>query len=290
MWQRETVGTNAFGRVGSLVCFALTLLVLPLTAAAEQHQDWLLSGTPDPGTFVNLDVAFGGVQAGLEHRIDMYGKANQLTLRGSALAALPYGNAQLDADLRLVILFLGTSIGAQDVWRNQTFAPRDSLTRSVRLRRENAGQFDSDTHAFWEGRAQLVLPFNDYLLFNNVSSYRITGAPERTFDHQIGVVHDGNYLRSDFQLWIKHPEVGGIAPLFQLLNFPLDGVRHTQLNVGFIALSRAALVRRDDFVVFQMLFHAGSALGGYDNREVYGLALLRAPITLTLAYRSVISL
>jgi hypothetical protein len=39
-----------------------------------------------------------------------------------------------------------------------------------------------------------------------------------------------------------------------------------------------------------MLFHAGDALGGYDNSDVYGMAVLRGPVAFTLAYRSVISL
>src|ERR1700742_1015199 len=96
-------------------------LLLPARGWAHQPQDWMRSAGK-PGTFVNLDAVFGAFQAALEHRINIYGAANQLTLRGSAIAAIPFGSTQLDADLRIVILTLGASVGATDVWRNQTFA------------------------------------------------------------------------------------------------------------------------------------------------------------------------
>jgi hypothetical protein len=215
---------------------------------------------------------------------------NQLTLRGSAIAAIPFGGTQLDADLRIVILTLGTSVGASDVWRNQTYAANEPLTRKQRRQREAGGEFDAATFGFWEGRVGLDLPFNDFVLFHNVNSYRITGSPARSFDNLLGVVHDGDYVRSDFQLFFKHRDYGGIAPMLQLLDFPLDGARHTQVNVGFAVVARAGLVRRDDILLFQMLFQAGDALGGYDNRDTYGLAVLRGPATFVLAYRSVIAL
>jgi hypothetical protein len=276
------------GRVTAAFATVLAVL-LPLTAAAEQRYDWLLSGPGAEGTFVNADVFFGGVQGGLEQRFDIYGGANQLVVRGSALAAIPFGSTQADADLRIVILNLGMSVGAQDVWRNQTFAANEPLTRKQRRQNEASGDFNSSTFGFWEGRVGLVLPFNDYVLFNNVNAFRFTGAPDRSFDNLIGIVHDGEYVRSDFQLFLKHKDFGGLAPVFQVLDFPLDGTRHTQLNLGFLLVTRAGLVGRDDLVVFQMLFHSGS-FGGYDNTDNYGMALLRGPATFTLAYRSVISL
>jgi hypothetical protein len=264
-------------------------LVLPLTASARQPQDWMLSAGK-PGTYVNLDAVFGAFQGAIEHRMNFYGMANQLTLRGSAIAAIPFGSAQLDADLRIVVLTLGASVGAADVWRNQTFAPDESLSRKERREREAAGEMNSMGYGFVEGRLALALPFNDYLVFNAVNAYRLTGADKRSFDNLIGVVHDGNYLRSDVQLFFKHKKVGAFAPMVQVLNFPLDGRRHTQLNYGFAFVSRAGLARRDDVILFQLLFHPGGELGGYDNKDVYGLATIRGPLTFTLAYRSVINL
>ncbi len=65
---------------------------------------------------------------------------------------------------------------------------------------------------------------------------------------------------------------------------------HTQLNYGFIGVTRAGLVARDDLLMLQMLFNFGDSLGGYDNADNYGMAILRAPITFVFAYRSVIEL
>jgi hypothetical protein len=267
----------------------LSPLLCPAVALAHQPQDWMLSAGKT-GTFVNLDVIFGAFQAGLERRIPIYGKANQLTLRGSAIAAIPFGSAQLDADLRIVVLIFGASVGIADTWRNQTFTPQESLSRKERREREAAGEMNGMAYGFFEGRVSLVLPMNDYLLFNCANAYRLTSADSRSFDNLLGVVHDGDYLRSDIQLFFKHKAVGGFAPTAQILNFPLDGGRHTQVNYGFTFVSRAGLVRRDDVLLFQLLVHPGGTVGGYDNKNVYGMAVLRGPVGFTLAYRSVINL
>jgi hypothetical protein len=264
-------------------------LLLPLRASADQRQDWML-GAGDPGTYLNLDVVFGALQATLEHRINIFCGANTLSLRAGALAAIPYGSAQVDADIRLVILNLGVSAGGQDLWINQTFPRGVEPTRKLRREREASGDFDTQQFGFLEARAGLVLPFNDYLLFNNVNAYRWTGMDDSTFDYQTGVVHNGDYLRSDFQLFFKDDSWGGLAPMVQLLNFEFERDRHTQVNFGFVFLTRAGLVSRDDLILFQMLFHAGDELGGYDNSDVYGMAVLRGPASFTLAYRSIISL
>ncbi|HEY2735425.1 MAG TPA: hypothetical protein VGI70_15615, partial [Polyangiales bacterium] len=145
-------------------------LLLPLSASANQPQDWMLAAG-NPGTYVNLDAVFGALQAGLENRTNIYGGANQLTLRASAIAAIPFGGAQLDADLRILILTLGTSVGGMDVWQNQTFAPGESLSRKERRYREAAGDMNNMGYGFWEGRAALALPFNDYVVFNTVNSF-----------------------------------------------------------------------------------------------------------------------
>src|SRR5689334_21548965 len=124
--------------VRSLVCYGvalLSLLVLPLTAAAEQPRDWMV-GAGKAGTFVNLDAVFGAFQSSIEHRKNIYGSSNQLTLRGGATVAIPFSQVAIDADLRVLILTFGTSAGMMDVWRNQTFAEDEPLTRKERRERE----------------------------------------------------------------------------------------------------------------------------------------------------------
>lgn len=277
-----------FGKLLGVGAVLLGLLS-PIQASADQRSDWMLQATP-PGNFLNVDVAFGALQATFEKRMNIFGGANSLSLKAGAIAAIPFGSTSIDADMRIVILNIGASVGAQDLWMNQTFERGVSPTRKLRREREASGDFDTQQFGYFEGRAGLVLPFNDYLLFNNVNSFRLSGVKDRTFDPQTGIAHDGQYLKCDFQLFVKDDSFGGIAPMFQLLNFKFDEKTQTQVNFGFAYVSRAGLVARNDLILFQMLFHAGDALGGYDNKNVYGLAVLRGPISFTLAYRSVISL
>jgi hypothetical protein len=277
------------GKVLGLGAVLVGLTLAPMRASAEQRHDWMLAAG-DPGSYLNLDVVFGALQATFEQRMNIFGGANTLTLRAGALAAIPYGSTQVDADMRIVILNIGASVGAQDFWINQTFEKGVLPSRKLRREREAGGDFNSSVFGFVEGRAGIVLPFNDYLLFNNINAFRLMGSKANTFDYNSGVVHDGNYLRSDFQLFVKSESIGGIGPMFQVLNFPYLGERRTQMNFGFMYVSRAGLVARNDLILFQMLFHAGDTFGGYDNSDVYGLAVLRGPIAFTLAYRSVINL
>jgi hypothetical protein len=279
-------------RVFRALCLAiLAMSVLqPARAAADQRQDWYLAAGED-GNFVTLDLMFGAAQASVEHRTEIYGSTNMLTLRAGALAALPFGSAQIDLELRMLNLTLGTSIGGQSVWRNQTFLEGAPMTRKERREREAAGEFDTDTFGFWEGRAGLAFPFNDYVLLNQVAAWRISGANDRSFNNLLAIVEDGASVRVDFQLFFKHEKFGGLAPTFQILSFELDDEFHTQYNYGFVLVTRAGLVQRDDLLVWQMYFHTGPIFdGGYDNTEVYGSALFRGPMTFLLVYRSIIEL
>jgi hypothetical protein len=259
-------------------------------ARADQRQDWMVDA-PKDGSFVNLDFVFGAIQGSFEQRIPVYGKANQLILRGGAIAALPFGSSQADVDLRIVNLTLGTSIGYADVWRNQTFQLGEPMNRKERREREAAGEFNSDKFGFWEGRASIAFPFNDYIVFNQVNAIRVSGAHDRSFDNWSGVIDDGETFKSDFQLFFKHNRIGALAPTFQILNFSLNHDWHTQFNYGFILVTRAGLVQRDDLFLLQMLFTSGPIFGkGFDNRDNYGSAPFRGPYTFLIVYRSVIQL
>ena len=274
----------------ALAVLAAAAVSAPGAVRADQHQDWMVEA-PEAGPYAVLDFIFGAVQAGVEDRIPVYGKTNMLTVRGSAIAALPFGSTQADVDMRIVNLTLGMSVGAASVWRNQSFALDAPMNRKERRQREAAGAFNTDTYGFWEGRASIAFPLNDYVLFNQVNAVRISGAENRSFDNLVGVVDDGDSVRSDFQLFFKHPRVGALAPMFQILNFQLDNDWKTQLNYGFMFVTRAGLVRRDDLIMLQMLFTSGPIFGaGIDNRDVYGSAPFRGPYTFLLVYRSQIAL
>lgn len=240
------------------------------------------------GTDALVDVVFPGVQVALEHRVPIYGFANQLTLRANALYTVPFYESQADVELRILVLTLGASAGFRSDFRALSFGPNERLDRDHRRIRDIDGRSEHQTWGFGEGRATVSLPINDYVVFNAINSLRVQAQPDRTFDWRTGVVHDGMFYKSDIMLFFKHGEIGGFAPMMQILNFGLGETRFTQINYGFMAVTRPGFKRRDDIFFLQFLFHPGDTLGSYDNEPAYGMHLFFAPITFTLAYRMIL--
>lgn len=267
-----------------LVCTGLTLLAP--SVRAEQPRDWMIAAQPN-GTDLFLDMVLPGAQVTLEHRLPIYGFANQLSLRSSTLYTLAFAQSQVDVELRILVLTLGGSVGFRSSFRNMEFGPDDEIDRHARRLRTVDGDYGTATWDYEEARATLSLPINDYVVFNAINTLRREARPDRSIDYFHGLVHDSGVLwKSDIMLFAKHRDWGGIAPLVQVLDFGLDGRRHTQFNYGFIATTRPGFQRADDLIFLQVLFHPGASLGGVDNDEVYGLDVLFSPITFQLAYRS----
>jgi hypothetical protein len=230
-----------------------------------------------------------GVQVGDEHKVPVYGGANQLTFRGNALYTLPFYESQGDVELRILALTIGGSGGFRSDFNHFGFSPDESISAHERRQRFVDGRFDTATWGFGEGRATLSLPFNDYVLFIAINTLRFEDSPDRSFDWRTGVVHDGGTLfKSDIMLFLKHRALGGFAPMMQVLNFGLGSHRFTQINYGFTLAMRPGFQRGNDILFLQLLFNPGSTLGSYDNSKSYGNHLLFSPITFTLAYRTLI--
>jgi hypothetical protein len=141
-------------------------------ARAEQARDWMVAAQPG-GTYANLDVIFPGVQAQLEHRMPIYGQANELNLKLNALPTLVFYESQFDADLRLVILSLGASVGIRETFHALEFGPGlapSSYAAQGRRDREFGGDYTKSFSGFGEGRATLSLPFNDNVVFLSACS------------------------------------------------------------------------------------------------------------------------
>jgi hypothetical protein len=275
-------------RRGGVAAFWLVAALSATSSAhAQQARDWMIAAQPS-GTDAMLDLVFPGVQATLEHRAPIYGFSNQATLRANALYTVPFFESQADAELRILALTLGGSGGFRRDNHALTFEEDESLGRRKRRLRDIDGLYDTATYGYGEGRATLSLPINDYVLFNAINTLRFQDSPDRTFDWRQGVVHDGTTFRSDIMLFLKHRDWGGFAPMMQVLNFGLGENRFTQINYGFLAVTRPGFIRRGDIFFLQFLFHPGSTLGGYDNADSYGMHLFFAPITFTLAYRMVL--
>lgn len=280
-------------RMGKALAGVLVLLglAIPQSAFADQPQDWYIGARKgDDNHAALLDVFVGGFQAQYEYHQRVFGNANSLSLRGGSIVALPFGLAQAEAELRLVNLFLGVKVGALDVWREMVFADGEDTSRKQRRAREYAGEFDNKVRPFVETRAMLAFPFNDYAVMTGEISYRNDSAKDRTFDWMNNVVRDDDLMKLDVMLFGKHTDFGALAPVFQVLRYDVGGDTRQQANFGFLFLTRAGLVRRDDIIVWRMMFHNTKLTGGYDNGDSYGWATLRGPISFQLVYRSVINL
>lgn len=274
------------GFVGLLIVLGF---LLPSSVSADQPQDWLLSGSQEEGDYLTVDLLIGAAQANYSKEIKIFGNANQLTLRGGGLLALPFARVAAGGDLRILILSLGMDVGYQSIWRGLQCTDEE-CTRKERRTLESGGEFTKSNGFFWEGRGQLALPFNDYFLGLVQGSYLITDTPDNYYDYQNGVMRDSDLFSMNYLLFFRHKDFGGFAPMIQQQHYTLQGKGINQYNFGFTFVTRAGLVRDNDLLVVRALFNNPDWLGGTDLQDSYGQHVLRGPMQLLLAYRSVIEL
>jgi hypothetical protein len=287
--RRPISRAGAAGSLGLASVLFLAALLLPVDGRAEQPRDWMVGPQPG-GTYLNVDVIFPGAQLLIEHRVPINGLQNELALRANSLITAPFYESQADIDMRIVVFTLGASLGFNDTFRGLIFRPDEPLDQAYRRQRDFAGDYEEMDIWFGEGRFNVSIPFNDYLLWHNVNYLRYEDRPDRSFDWRLGLVHDGFYLKSDFHLFFKHRSFGALAPLVQLVDFRLDGEQRTVLNYGFFFVTRPGFRRRDDILLITMLFNFGKTLGDYDAQKIYGIHSYHAPLTFLLAYRMVFDL
>lgn len=276
--------------INTLVFVAFLVLATPRSAQASQAQDWYI-GPAEEGSSSEVTVLFPGVMATLDHRIDIY-SGNQLLLQTGGLVVFPFGNLFVATDLRFLLFSIGGKVGFQDTWRNFTFDEDEELSRAKLRERSAAGMFDNAAWPYVQGRATMAIPFNKYLLVMTEFLPTYYNSPDRTYNWEAGLIHDKGMLYTwDNTLFFKHKKFGAIGPILEVQDFGLDGERHTQINYGFILVTRAGLVRRDDIIVWRMKFHSGNDfVGGYDNSDVWGMFNFRAAFDFLLAYRARIPL
>jgi len=277
-------------RLPKFVCVTL-LMAATLSATkhaqAEQRRDWMVAPQP-AGTYANIDLVFPGAQLQLEHRIPFYGVANELNIKANVLPTLVFMESQVDADLRLVVLSLGASAGFRDVFHNISLDSGERFDRTGRRDVEWGGLSNNQISGFGEARATLSLPLNEHMVFLSVNGLRFEGGPDRTFDWRLGIMRDAGMLfRSDTTLFLKHRSFGAIGPQVQILNYPLDGLRNTQVNYGFTFTTRPGLRPRNDILFLSVLVGIGGTINGVPTGDVYGNHLFKMPVTFQFAYRTV---
>jgi len=277
------------GRVCVRGALVVAFFSLCASVHADQARDWMVAAPPG-GTRLMLDMILPGEQLTLEHREPIYGIANDVAVRASHLYTLAFLDHRLDVDLRVLFLGIGVGAGYRNTFRTLQFDPGQPLSLESRRSLDRSGFVEAVNYPWIEGRASMALPFNDWLVLLNTWTLRREDRPRRSYDWRYGVVHDGSPVVSDLWLFLKHRDVGAVAPLLQVLNFDRDGGRHTQVNWGLTYVTRTGILLRDDIFLFQILFHTGDQLGGQDFSDQYGFHLFRAPFNFIVAHRMVFEL
>jgi hypothetical protein len=250
----------------------------------------------------------------LQHRLPMYGTANELTSQLIVMGALPYGDAGWAMDFRMLFLSLGAQVGLRAEWSSYSFDPavieRQSPDGPDYVRKNCPTRPDPDDPGqvvptgepcndsrnaridmfgrdlttglgfvpYLELRAQLFAPLNEHVLFASLLGFEHQDRDRETFDQAYSLRHDGGWLmRWETQLFVKHRDVGAFGLFTRLVQAPRGDARHTELSYGFLALRRLGLVRRDDAIALWAMFQPGN--------DAYGIQQFRAPIWALLAYR-----
>ncbi|HKU44699.1 MAG TPA: hypothetical protein VJR89_41350 [Polyangiales bacterium] len=277
-----------------VACLVVTGLGVAPVVHAEQARDWMVAAQPG-GTYLNLDVVFPGVQAMLEHRMPIYGAANELDFKVSALPTLVFVETQADVDVRLLVLSLGATVGAREIFHSLEFQRGVPIDSQARRDMEFGAGFRNSFHGYGEGRATLSLPFNDNLVFLSVNALRYEGGPDRVFDWRLGIMRDsGPLFRSDTTLFIKGRSFGAIGPRVQFLNYKLDGITNNQINYGFTFTTRPGFRKRNDIFFLSVLLGlsgtVATAEGSVRTADIYGNHIFKVPVVFEIAYRTVLDI
>jgi hypothetical protein len=261
------------------------LVFLPVSARADQARDWPLNSTPW-GNYAYVDYLGAGAQLTLERRMPFYQGANALTVNASTLVGQYFGQAQVGASFRVVILEVFGNAGYRALWRNLAFEPGDNGSYCKDCdrpaRRDADPIFDPTSgHAkypYLEAGAGLYLPLNDNMILASSFMVRWEDSPDRSFDQLYANLHDGGLLyASETTMFFKHKDWGAIGPYLQVLSLPRQDRHETQVAAGFNLLTRVGLIQRNDVFIASMLFRPGD--------DSYGLHWYYMPARLIVSYR-----
>ena len=266
-------------------------LALPARPArAGQPRDWMFNVKPD-GPKALIDYFGTGAQLSLEHTLSFYGKANTLTTRTSALLAFALSELSASADLRVLFLSFGGTVGYRSVWRHLGFEEGDNgdycraCDREARRSQDpifgNTGS--TDRFPWVEGHARLYAPFNDYVVLVSLLATRFDGRDDLSYDWFFTNIHDGGWhQRWETTLFFKHRDWGAIAPYLQMMALPRNGERDAEWAIGLNAVTRPGFVRRDDLLFLTVLVRP--------DDPYYGQHSYYLPLRALLVYRMQLSL
>ena len=263
----------------------LLLLATSTSAKASDPRDAMFS-IPDDGTQLLVDYFLTGAQLSIRHNRNLFGKANSLRLTGSGVLSYPLGQAEGRIDLRALAFEFSVSAGYRSVFRSLTFdAGKDGeycadCSRRARRRLDPllSASPSTSAFAFAEGRINLLLPFNDFLVGTAHWALRYEGRQPRSYDWVHTDIHDGGlFQRFEASLFAKHRDYGAIAPYVQMLRLRQGDRLRTAWAVGLNMVTRPGIVRHDDVLLITLLVRPSDPF--------YGQHSYFAPIRALVAYR-----
>ena len=277
-------------RCAAALAWSLALAVPGAALAQHQTRDYMFDFQPD-GTFVLIDWYGTGGMVTLEQRIPVYRDSNDLTLGAGLVPAYPLGEAFARADLRILFLSIGVHAAYRTVWRDLSFEPgkkgaycKDCNRPSRRARdhilEDSPG---SDSFGWGEARTSLYLPFNQYVTGTTTGALRYEGRRDRSYDWFYTSVYDRGLIgRWEANLFVHHPDWGGIGPYVQLLSLPRGDEHDAQWAFGFNAVTRLGILPRNDLLFLTFLTRPGD--GKYGQHAYF------SPIRALLIYRMILPL
>jgi len=260
---------------GVLLLLSLLLGLQPLSAQADQRQDWPLE-TPFFGDHAYLDYLGSGAQLTLEHRKPFFGGSNAYSFGASTLVGQYFGQAQASARLRILLVELSATVGYRALWRNFSFEPGDDgeyCKACDRPARRTADPPVGSTtgvanYAYAQGSVALFVPFNEWMVLASTFVAQYEDSPDRTYDQIFTNIHDGGMMWiTEHTFLFKHRDWGAIGPYLQVISMPRDGHHETEVAWGLNGLTRVGLIRRNDVLGASVLVRPGD--GNYGQHWYY---------------------
>jgi hypothetical protein len=261
---------------GASILLAFSVATTGNAHAQSRARDYFLDA-PRKGLYLHLDAFTIGVQASLEHRVELNSDLTMLTSRVSVLASTGFAEASAQTELRVAFVALALAGGYRNVWRTYQGTEGQSVTYTQRRQLDKTSAFTRESWPWVEGRMRVILPLDPLWLVTSFTA-RYETSPANTYDWFHANVHDGGFLaKAEATLFWRHSRYGAIGPTVRYMNMPRGADRVNEVAFGFTAATRVGLKKKTDLLSLQLLAQPFS--------NEFGFHALNSPLWVMLIYR-----